>query len=748
VFEISLAQGYSVLTMLAVAVAAIAMAGVFYAQVFKALKPSQWRTLFLLRALAIVLIVLLLFRPVVSYYQTLEEKPGLVFLLDTSASMSIADGATGVTRFNQARSQIESWIEKTRDDFDVALVAFDEQARLLEDREQLAALVPEGKATSLSRALEAAAQQFPGRHVEAAVLLSDGVHNAARDPLEVAGKIALTVHTVGVGASLRSDVSYRDVQVTGLDCPDRLLLGNIARITASIEAVGLAGRVVPVILEEDEQKLLEVELTLDDIEGSQEVVFEFRPQNKGRRTYTVRVPPVGDERIVENNQRSASAMVVEPGIRVLYIEGTLRAEYGALVDRFLSKDPDLEFCALVQTRPNVFLKRTNIEGLELQSIPTDAESIAGFDVFIFGDLDSSYIRPEQQQLFVERVRQGAGLVMLGGYRSLGPGGYAGTPLGEALPVLLGSRDAGQVTEAFLPTLTPEGARHPIFANIAEFFPTQQAEPKTAGLPLLDGCTRIEAARPGATVLATLTPDPESMPVLAAQPLDRGRTAVFCGDTTRKWHQVPRALDQDSPFLQFWGQMVRWLAGRSKAVEREASITGTTDKAYYEPDEVIRFSAVVRDEQGEGAAGAKVVARIRGPAGRPDQVALTTVPGPGGHYAGQFEPRVAGAYEIEIVATVGGRELKTDSIGVEVGRPNLEFEKLDLDDRMLAEIAATRGGRYMHVSVAEHLIDQLNRQQRERRKYVEHELYWPPGFWLLFVATLTTEWALRRKFQLR
>ncbi len=62
-------------------------------------------------------------------------------------------------------------------------------------------------------------------------------------------------------------------------------------------------------------------------------------------------------------------MVVEPGIRVLYVEGTLRGEYGAIVDRFLAKDPDLEFCSLIQTRPNVFLTRTNMEGLKLSGFP-------------------------------------------------------------------------------------------------------------------------------------------------------------------------------------------------------------------------------------------------------------------------------------------------------------------------------------------------------------------------------------------
>lgn len=747
-FDISLAGNHSLLTMLAVAAGAIAVMAVCYAQVFKALRPAQWRTLFLLRSLAIVIIVLLLFRPVFSYYKTQQEKPGLVFLLDTSSSMSIADGPTGVTRFNEARTQLELWLGKVRDDFDVRVVAFAEHAVPLEQPGELAALVPDGKATSISRALEAAPQQFPGRYVDAVILLSDGVHNAARNPAEVATRLGMTVHAVGVGASLRSDVSYRDVQVTDVDCPDRLLLNNIARIKASVEGIGLAGRVVQVVLEEDDKKLQEIELTIDDIEGAQEVVFEFRPQEKGRHVYKVSVPPVGEEKIVENNQRTAAAMVVEPGIRVLYVEGTLRAEYGALVDRFLSKDPDVEFCALVQTRPNVFLTRTNIEGLELRSIPTDAETLSGFDVFILGDIDSSYIRTEQQELLVARVRQGGGLVMLGGYHSLGPGGYAGTPLGDALPVVLGSREVGQVTEPFLPTLTPEGARHPIFANIVDFFPTQQSAAKMGGLPPLDGCTRIESAKPGATILATLTPEEQSMPVLAVQPLDKGRTAVFCGDTTRKWQQGPRALDQESPFLQFWGQLVRWLAGRGKAVEKAASIAGATDKAYYEPDEVMRFSAVVRDAQGEGATGAKVVARIRGPGGRPDQVQLTTVPGPGGHYAGEFTPQVAGSYEIELATTIDGNELKTEKITVEVGRPNLEFERLDLDEKTLGEIAANAGGRYLHISVAEHLIDQLNRTQREKRKYVERELYWPPGFWLLFIGALATEWTLRRKYQLR
>ncbi len=747
-FNISLEQGYGFTTMAAVAAAAILFTAAFYYRAFKRLQPWRRWTLFALRSAAILIVVLLLFRPVFSYYRNLEERKPLVLLLDSSSSMNIADDATGRTRFDRARDRIAQWWEKLQDDFDLQLIEFAQRARPIDDIEQLAELTPEGKATSLVTVVDAPAKKCTPGEVEGVVMFSDGVHNSAGDPVKTAGKLGMVVHTVGVGASLRSDVSYRDIQVTAIDCQDRLMLNNLAKITASVEGIGLEGRVIQVILEEDERQIEQAELTLDGIEGAQPVTFEFRPTTKGRHTYTTRVPAAAEEKIEENNNRSAVALVVEPGIRVLYVEGTVRAEYGALVQRFLAKDPDLEFYALVQTRPNFFIKRTNIPDLELKGIPSDKETIDRFDVFIFGDLDASYIRQQQQELFVDRINEGAGIVMLGGYHSLGPGGWAGTPIGNILPVRLGGREIGQITESFLPVLTPDGVRHPIFANISGFFPTAQGPAKIDGLPLLDGCTTVEGARPGATVLATFSAASGTMPVLAVQPVGRGRVAVFCGDTTRKWQQGPRATDRQSPFLQFWGQMVRWLAGREVAVQIGESISGGTDKGYYEPAEQIVISAVVRDQEGEGARNAPVVANIRGPAGRLDKITLSVAPGPAGHYGGTFEPKTSGTFEITIETRLGEKTLSTDKLVVEVGRPNLEFERLDLDEELLGRIAAAAGGRYVHITTADYLIEQFDRSLQKKRIYIERRLYWPPLFWVLFVGVLTTEWILRRRFQLR
>ncbi len=178
----TLEQGSGITTMLAVAAAAILLAGIFYRRAFAMLKPGQWWMLFALRTAAILLIVLLIFRPVFSYHKELSRRASLVFLIDRSASMSIADSAIGVTRFNQARMQIEKWWPKLEKDFDLHLIAFAENAQLLKDLKDLQTVVPEGKSTSLGRALTAASQLVPRRNLGALIMLSDGINNSGAAP--------------------------------------------------------------------------------------------------------------------------------------------------------------------------------------------------------------------------------------------------------------------------------------------------------------------------------------------------------------------------------------------------------------------------------------------------------------------------------------------------------------------------------------------------------------------------------------
>ena len=57
-----------------------------------------------------------------------------------------------------------------------------------------------------------------------------------------------------------------------------------------------------------------------------------------------------------------------------------------------------------------------------------------YDVYILGDVDSTAFHGDELARLANCVSRGAGLIMLGGFQTFGPGGYDDTPLAKVLPV--------------------------------------------------------------------------------------------------------------------------------------------------------------------------------------------------------------------------------------------------------------------------------------------------------------------------
>ncbi len=185
--QLTLAGGQNALTMLAVAAAAVLLAGAFYYRAFGALGFRQWRTLLVLRVVAILLVVMLLFRPVLSYQYVSVGKPALIFLLDTSASMGIADDSSGQTRFDQARGKLVKWCESPEGRLPPAADRLCRAGRAAGESGPVAARSSRpARRPRFPRALAAAEKQFSPAEVAAVILLSDGIHNSAGNPAEVA----------------------------------------------------------------------------------------------------------------------------------------------------------------------------------------------------------------------------------------------------------------------------------------------------------------------------------------------------------------------------------------------------------------------------------------------------------------------------------------------------------------------------------------------------------------------------------
>ena len=124
--------------------------------------------------------------------------------------------------------------------------------------------------------------------------------------------------------------------------------------------------------------------------------------------------------------------------------------------------------------------------------------------------------------------------------------------------------------------------------------------------------------------------------------------------------------------------------------------------------------------------------------------------------GQFEtvyaPTGPGGYRMTVRAHEGGRKLGEVKLDFRVGKPNLEFERLDLDERLLRRIADETGGRYYDLAIIDELVGSLVAEAREGTSSRELRFYpdTAPKGWvvvLIFMAAAGAEWLIRKRLQL-
>lgn len=727
----------------------------FYLQVAPRVRWKALLGLVGARGAALVLAVLLLFQPAVSCEIREGEKPALLLLVDKSRSMSIADYEHRPGRFLQVRHLLGQGADiyrRLREDFAVHLFVFDRTAWRVEDAAALAGVSADGEATVLGDSFLAAARELRGQKADLAVLFSDGIDNSGTDPVPKIQELGCRVYTVGVGTRLRAEKKFQDVRITDVVTPRTASAGEMTEVTVYVDADGFPGTEVTVVLEDpkERQEAAAQHLFLDARPGiEQSVKLRFKPEKPGACSYLARVAPQPGERITENNRSPFLLNVIEPKIKVLYVD--ILSPERKFLYRTLQMDPGLSVICLTKTGKGAFVQQPERAFLPLRQLPERPEELEQFDVLVVGNLHASHFNEVAQENWKKRVAGGAGFLLLAGEASFGPGGYGETQLAEVLPVRLG----GEVRHSeFRMELDPAARAHPILAGCEAFFdagPLKTSSP----VPPFEMLNLVAGPKPGAQVLAyhpQWGTEGTRAPVLVVQHFGRGRSAALCAAPTWKWYLAAYGLGKDSPYVKFWSQLIRWLAAE-EARERgtETGLRLYTNRAFYRPGEEVLLYAYARDPSGLLTHEAQVTAEIILPGkGDKQKVSLAPVPERAGLYEFAYHPPTPGSYHLTGSATLANEPLGGEQTRqFEVGRPNLEYEHFDLNETLLRRIATetkTANG-YFPLSELENLMVALKGSERQNTRHYEYRLYNPLLFFLLFLGLVTLEWLLRKRYEL-
>jgi uncharacterized membrane protein len=722
----------------ALVIAAVAVAFVSYRILRTRVQWKERAALASLRLIALAILLFCIFRPVLVVKAAVSQQNVVGVLIDDSRSMQLTDeNGSRADLIRKTFANPDSPIMKGLSDrFLVRTFRFSSStARLSAPGE----LTFEGTQTRLANAIESARQELAGLPVSGLVLVTDGADTTdatVTDALLASKAESLPVFTVGVG----KDTLTKDIQVGRVSTPRTALKGTSLLVDAVLTQTGYAGQTVTLDVEDGGRIVGSQPVRLPADGDPVSVRVRFTANQAGPRVFRLKVSPQPGEVVTQNNQRDVQIDVRDRRERILYYEGEPRWEM-RYARRAIADDPNLELVTLQRTADNKFYRLdVDAAGGELAAgFPKTREELFKYRGIVLGSVEASAFTADQLHMISDFVDvRGGGLLVLGGPRSLAEGGYAGTPIAEALPVVMGKSGSGFTRLKVHPTRAGEAHA------VTQLGDTEEASAdRWKTMPALSTVNLIETVKPGATALLSGTDDKHrERVVLAFQQYGRGKSIAFPVQDSWMWQMHASISVEDQTHENFWRQLLRWLVdGVPDVVEARP----VADRV--EPGQPVALSAEVVDDRFVELNDANVVAHVTSPSGQVSALPLQWTGERNGQYRGTLATSETGWYEAKVEATRGGKSVGTAVTHVRTAPDDAEYFDAAMHAPLLQRIARETGGRFYQADNVASLPEDLKFSGRGVTAVEERELWHMPVLLLALVCVLCLEWGLRRYWRL-
>ena len=703
------------------------------------------------RTALLLIVAFTLLRPMLLLRVAVPQQNFVGVLIDDSRSMQVADQGSG-TRADYVRAEVGTpeapLLAALGQRFVPRVFRFSSSAERLQAPGDLTF---QGTGTRLGEAIDRAREELSGLPVAGLVVVTDGADNAETtidQPVASLRAAGVPVFAVGVGKEQLS----RDVQITRVETPRRVLEGASLVVDLVVSQTGYAGATVPLTVEEDGRVVSTQDVTLPPDGESQTVKVRFKAGDAGLRTFSFNIPEQANEEVARNNRREALVEVRDTRERVLLAEGEPRPE-AKFIRQATATDDHLNVVLLLRTAmatPNAPDKfwRGGVESPdELQSgFPTTREELFRYQGLIIGSFEAAAFSPEQQRMIEDFVAvRGGGLLVLGGARALGEGGWSGTPLSSALPITI----QGVARDAILPPLelsvrpTREGQGHPA-VQIADT--TAGADAKWKELPTLFSVNAAPVAslKPGASLLLSgLDRSGREQVVLAWQRYGRGKSLVLPVQDSWLWRMHASMAVEDTTHQFFWQRLTRWLVD---GVPEPVMVTVAPDRV--QPGEPLTITAEIFDREYRGINDGQVLAHVTTPSGRIEDVPMEWTVEQEGEYRARFTPTEDGLYRIAVDGVRrSGEATGRGGTSLRVGASDAEYFDAGMRASLLRRLSEETGGRFFRAGDTALLADAISYSGRGVTVVEERDLWDMPIVLFAVLGLMAAEWTTRRKWGL-
>ena len=703
-------------------------------------RPADRVVLVALRGLALLLLLLCLLRPALLLATVVPQQSFVGVLIDDSHSLTIADvgGRPRSAFVSDSLLEDKGALRRALESrFKLRLFRFaggSERIARVQD------LRFDGPATDIASALQRAQQELQSVPLSGIVLVSDGADNAAGPLSETLLSLrarGIPVFTVGLGRERFS----KDVEVMRVEAPAEVLKGTSLVAGVTLRARGLPRAPARLVVEDQGRVVHSEDIELPAEGEAANLRVHVTAGEAGPRLFRFKVAAIAGEQVAQNNQQDVLINVVDRREKILYFEGEARFE-AKFLRRAVADDKNLQLVTLERTAKNKYLRLDVDDAEELAAgFPKTREELYRYRGLILGSVEASFFTGDQLRMMADFVSQrGGGLLMLGGTLSFGEGGYAGTPLAEALPVLVeprAAKDAQARFESLKVGLTPFGATHAVTQLAA-------TEAKSADrwltLPALTSVNDVRRVKPGGATLLLGTPEKGGLAqiVLASQRFGRGKGLAFTVQDSWLWQMHAEIPVEDMTHESLWRQLLRFLVSSVPG-----PVVASTPGDIVAPGSSVSVRAEVSDDTYLRVNNAQVAAVVKDPAGQIRDVPLEWTVEKDGEYRGSFLAAGKGPYEIRVEARRAGKALGQDVVQLRADDREVEFHGAEMRASLLKRIAGETGGRFYTPDTVATLPEDLSYSEGGVTVTEQKDLWDMPALFLGILGLISTEWIYRK-----
>ena len=709
---------YSPLLLLVCAVIAAAAVVWGYRRTVPDLPRGRKALLGSLRFASFFLICFLLFEPIARRTTNTSEEPVLAVLLDDSESVLLATEGQPALQSRGVREVAEALAlpadaEIRAFRFSTTAIELDADPEALSDSMRF-----DGERTDIAEALTRVRERLQDEHLAGVVLISDGRYNTGSNPLYVAERSSVPIHTIVVGDT----TAQRDVVVDRVSANRIAYVGVEQPVEVDLRVNGFPGERLSVSLAANGQTVgtATVDVTGEVVQVP--VQLTYVPGEAGLGSLAVSVTTLEGELTHQNNRAVVPVRVLDEKRQVILLAGAPDPDVAA-VRQILQNDDNIELTVRVQKDASSFY-----EG----SLPS---SFDAYDALVLVGFPGPATTASSLRVVRQAVEGGVPLLYVMS-RSTNLALLA-SELGDVLPASTNGNRAGWI-EA-MPRLTPEGTQHPIFSS------PDAAPADWQRLPPVRVSESRWVASPDSRVLATTEVRGVALddPMIAVRTRGGVRSAAVLGAGTWRWKNVPSDLDDVATLWpDVLANALQWIT----AARDQRPVRVNPVHEMFAGGEGVSFEGEVYDESMRPLADAQVEVDVVSDDGR--SIPLRLESSGNGRYTARDVSLPEGTYTYEAVASRGDVRLGTDSGSFTVGGLTLEHRDTRADPALMRQLAARSGGHAFSADeasdVARVLQNDASLAPRTASIVSESNLRRRPIFLLLIVVLLTTEWILRKR----